>query len=210
MFDGGSRGNPGISGSGAYVTTTSYDECQLAVPGQDAATTALTSTNSSSSSASVTARHVVKARHYVGPKCTNNEAEYDGLCTGLAIAKEQVQDLIENRKNQHNNNGTGGDRLQLQLIIEGDSQLIIRQLTGVYACRHVKLKPLFAAAQTFVQEIQTLVLLQQQQQQQQQQQSVNNNNNNNNTNDHPPKSSTMIEVLYQHVLRGGNSVADGK
>jgi ribonuclease HI len=188
MFDGGSRGNPGIAGSGAYITTTTSNdfECTL-LPAPTAA--------------QVTTRHVVQARHYVGPNCTNNEAEYDGLCTGLAIALEQVQDLMKNKSGPHNATN-GGSRLRLQLIVEGDSQLIIRQLTGVYACKHVKLKPLHAAALTYVHEIQNLV-----QQQQQQQQPVNSNSNN--KNDHHPNSSTTVEVQYQHVLRAGNTVADG-
>jgi ribonuclease HI len=179
MFDGGSRGNPGIAGSGAFVTTTTWDDCTKSPPtGQVTATSA--------SASRVAERYVVKARQYVGPRCTNNEAEYNGLCTGLCIAWEQVQELMKSRKREQ-------DGFGLQLIVEGDSQLIIRQLTGVYACKHAKLKPMFAAAQGYVQEIRNLVL----------QQSDNKNKNNK---DHPQ---STIQVQYQHVLREGNSVADG-
>jgi ribonuclease HI len=180
MFDGGSRGNPGIAGSGTFVTTTTWDDCKKSPPtaGQVSATSA--------SASRVAERYVVKARQYVGPRCTNNEAEYNGLCTGLSIAWEQVQELMKSRKRKQ-------DGFCLQLIVEGDSQLIIRQLTGVYACKNAKLKPMFAAAQVYVQEIRNLVL----------QESDNKNENNKNQ----PQST--IRVQYQHVLREGNSVADG-
>jgi ribonuclease HI len=200
MFDGGSRGNPGIAGCGAFVTTTLWDDYEtLDTPPPPAGSRR----PATSSTMKVAQRHVVKARHYVGPKSTNNEAEYNGLCTGLCMAYEQVQDLLLNKNNKNNdalNDNAHASGLQrLQLIVEGDSQLIIRQLTGVYACKHEKLKPLFAAAQTYVQEMQNLVL---------QQQSNDQKKKKKRKNGHHPQSS-ILQVQYHHVLREGNSVADG-
>lgn len=57
---------------------------------------------------------------------TNNLAEYLGLLCGLKCARS-----------------LGIERL----IVEGDSQLIVRQLTGKYQCREASLKKFFNAAQ---------------------------------------------------------------
>jgi len=57
---------------------------------------------------------------------TNNEAEYEGLIIGM----ERAYDL-----------GT------CNLIIKGDSELVINQMNGVYKCKSINLKPLFARAE---------------------------------------------------------------
>lgn len=62
-FDGGSRGNPGLSGAGAHVVITKEQ---------------------AEGSAS---RQTVKVREYLGTKVTNNIAEYKGLVCGLKEAK---------------------------------------------------------------------------------------------------------------------------
>ena len=56
---------------------------------------------------------------------TNNEAEYEGLIIGM----ERAYDL-----------GT------CNLIIKGDSELVINQMNGVYKCKSINLKPLFTRA----------------------------------------------------------------
>jgi len=61
---------------------------------------------------------------YLG-RTTNNVAEYQGLLTGL----EEVLRL-------------GGKRLR----VESDSELMVRQLNGVYRVKHEKLIPLFQKA----------------------------------------------------------------
>lgn len=101
MFDGGSRGNPGIAGSGAAVTF-----------------------HSKSSS------RTVHLRHFVGNMATNNEAEYFGLVWGLRVALKM-----------HESMGS-----TLKILIQGDSQLIIKQLKGEYKCKNSKLRPFYDEA----------------------------------------------------------------
>jgi ribonuclease HI len=59
---------------------------------------------------------------YMGKHLTNNQAEYGGLIEGLKQCITMKLKSIE---------------------IQGDSQLIIRQVQGTYACRNEKLKPLY-------------------------------------------------------------------
>jgi ribonuclease HI len=81
--DGGSRGNPGPGGAGAYLTTAD-------------------------------AVMVGAYKKYLG-HVTNNEAEYMALILGLdEAAKAGAQDLE----------------------VRMDSELVVRQLTGVYKTRH--------------------------------------------------------------------------
>lgn len=56
---------------------------------------------------------------------TNNEAEYEAVIRGLAVARDAGV--------QH-------------LILRADSELLVRQLTGVYRVRHPRMQPLFAKA----------------------------------------------------------------
>eukprot|EP00667_Euglena_gracilis_P017269 EG_transcript_18175 len=70
---------------------------------------------------------------YVGPRNTNNEAEYEALLLGLRVLP-RIAAL-----------GRLSDPLT-HLTIEGDSQLIVRQLTGVYAVRQPRLRALHAEA----------------------------------------------------------------
>lgn len=72
----------------------------------------------------------------MGTSSTNNEAEYEGLISGLrfvhatlAKAKEQADDPID-----------------LRLIVQGDSDLAIKHLKKEYKCRSDKLKPLLKKA----------------------------------------------------------------
>lgn len=62
---------------------------------------------------------------FVGKKSTNNEAEYAGLILGL----EKALDM--NIKT---------------LFVNGDSQLVINQMTGKYKCNSPNLIPLYQAA----------------------------------------------------------------
>lgn len=89
QFDGGSRGNPGIAGSG----------CVLYQPNQ-----------------SVQATDSVFLQH-----ATNNVAEYTALLIGLRLAA------------QHGVN---------DLIIEGDSKLVVEQVKGAWKVNHPTLASL--------------------------------------------------------------------
>jgi ribonuclease HI len=95
QFDGGSRGNPGISGYG-YVLRNS------------------------------TGAKIYEAYGYL-QLATNNEAEYNGLLSGLRYAKKLG---INN------------------LSVEGDSLLVIRQMKGEYAVKANNLKPLHREAKS--------------------------------------------------------------
>lgn len=62
---------------------------------------------------------------FVGKKSTNNEAEYAGLILGL----EKALDMNITK-----------------LFVNGDSQLVINQMTGKYNCNSPNLMPLYKAA----------------------------------------------------------------
>ena len=89
-FDGGSRGNPGTSGSGMVL----FD--------------------------SESGLEVWSAFEYLG-ETTNNVAEYSALLSGLQFASAM------------------GIK---QLVAEGDSTLVVKQVTGEYAVKKDHLKPL--------------------------------------------------------------------
>jgi probable phosphoglycerate mutase len=102
--DGGSRGNPGISGYGLVV----YDSQNNVI---------------------------YQESKFLGIK-TNNEAEYGGLLAAL----EWIQ-----------KNKTVFDITQLNFF--ADSQLLVRQLQGIYKVKAPTLLPLFAKAQQLLIQI---------------------------------------------------------
>ncbi|CAM9349758.1 unnamed protein product [Chrysoparadoxa australica] len=96
-FDGGSRGNPGVSGAGAVIYRRKGDELTELWHGSI----------------------------WMGDGHTCNEAEYTGVIKGMEGAKQLgIKDLH----------------------VEGDSQLIVRQLNGAYKVNSARLKPLFNRA----------------------------------------------------------------
>lgn len=69
--------------------------------------------------------------HYLGDKYTNNEAEYRGLITGLQCARKLgVQNIV----------------------VQGDSQLILRQIVGEYKVKSVTLKAYYDEAVSLIPE----------------------------------------------------------
>ena len=72
---------------------------------------------------------------FVGKNSTNNEAEYAGLILGLEKALEM------NIKN---------------LLVNGDSQLVIHQMTGKYRCNSPNLIPLFQTAKKLEQKFENI------------------------------------------------------
>lgn len=97
--DGGSRGNPGISGYGLVI----YDDSNQKI--------------------------IYKESKFLGIK-TNNEAEYLGLIAALEwIDKNHLQFEIS------------------KVNFFADSQLLIRQLQGIYKVKSPNLSPLFIKAQ---------------------------------------------------------------
>jgi len=69
--------------------------------------------------------------HYLGDKYTNNEAEYRGLITGLQCARTLgVQNIV----------------------VQGDSQLILRQIVGEYKVKSATLKAYYDEAVSLIPE----------------------------------------------------------
>ncbi len=66
---------------------------------------------------------------YIGPRETNNEAEYMGLIIGLILC---VQNNIK------------------EVYVYGDSQLIIRQMIGQYQVKNKRMKELWSDAQSLL------------------------------------------------------------
>lgn len=100
QFDGGSRGNPGISGAGAVIYTNTGIELQ-------------------------------STSKFVGAKNTNNQAEYTGLIIGMELAKKHGYRKLE---------------------IQGDSKLVVNQVTGVFSCKSNNLKDLCDKAKSLIHE----------------------------------------------------------
>jgi ribonuclease HI len=67
---------------------------------------------------------ILEKAHFLG-KATNNEAEYNGLLAGLAAAKEKGAEEIE---------------------VTMDSELVVKQMQGLYAVKSPNLIPLYNEA----------------------------------------------------------------
>jgi ribonuclease HI len=144
-FDGGSRGNPGLAGSGAEVVFL-----------ENTTVAATTSTNrrqsSTPSSPSPIITQVLQERKkihvskYLGTNATNNQAEYHGVLAGLQRARNEILQLLSSED---------GIRYlwTIDLEVRGDSELIIRQLQGDYKCRHAQLQPLFQQVMECVEDL---------------------------------------------------------
>jgi ribonuclease HI len=79
------------------------------------------------------ARRKIHLRQYLGSGATNNEGEWTGALEGLKQTLEQVQKFKDRNENINP---------RVEVVVQGDSQLVIRQLDGTYQCRNAKLKPL--------------------------------------------------------------------
>ena len=123
-FDGGSRGNPGLAGSGAEVKV---QNC----------------------STSKTTTYLI--REYVGASETNNYAEYKGLIAGLHKAKTCIEQY-KNMKQTHTTTSTT-NRPLFHVQFYGDSKLVIEQLKGNWRCKHPNLQTLYQLCQKLIHEI---------------------------------------------------------
>lgn len=70
---------------------------------------------------------IIEGRYYVGGDCTNNVAEYFGLIGGLRALRSSAHRIGS-------------------LDIEGDSELVIKQMKDVYSVSSRRLRPLHAKA----------------------------------------------------------------
>jgi ribonuclease HI len=71
-------------------------------------------------------------------RTTNNVAEYTALVRGLDLVKSLAAARPE---------------LKSAVRVHSDSELLVRQIAGVYRVRDVKLQPLFVQAQTILNEL---------------------------------------------------------
>jgi len=128
QFDGGSRGNPGnVAGSGAVVTINNFEGT----------------------------RRVLHIRSYLNAEkdpnryFTNNQAEYDGVLAALRVAHQEVAALATAKDNLH-------AKFHIQLVLQGDSDLIIQQLKGNYQCRSSLLQGQYQLARRLLKDFETL------------------------------------------------------
>jgi len=138
-FDGGSRGNPGISGAGAHliVSTTSQSNPEVE---KDLVSSLMSTT--SAGSMEVTEK-VVNVRYYCGPRFTNNYAEYCGLREGLMQAKKIVDEFCSAiDRTSPCTSSKEEERYRIEVDVKGDSMLVVNQMNGKFACKAAKLKKL--------------------------------------------------------------------
>jgi ribonuclease HI len=123
-FDGGSRGNPGIGGAGAVIHCTWSPRGNDEVYGKE-----------------------VCLRKYLRQKVTCNQAEYQGVIRGL----EETVKLVRGFQEQCDVNDR--EHCQVRLLIQGDSKLVINQLSGDWNCKSANMKPLLAKAQRLLSDL---------------------------------------------------------
>ena len=105
---------------------------------------------------------------------TNNQAEYQGILSGLRIALQEQESYREQQ----------GQSLRTELIVQGDSNLIIQQVSGNWVCRHANLKPLYGQAMGLLERFR-------------------------NDHDNTQGDDNNGQVSMQHVSRLENEAADG-
>src|SRR5215217_7084312 len=105
IFDGGSKGNPGLGYSSYQITRASDGKSRL------------------------------RRLEYPGDQTTNNEAEYLTLINAL----EELAAGIEK---------AGHDPRAFSVEIQGDSQLVLKQVEGLWKVNEARLRPLRDKAQT--------------------------------------------------------------
>jgi ribonuclease HI len=125
MFDGGARGNPGIAGAGATITIV-VENNHICSSGNS--------------------RQTIHVRAFVGCNATNNQAEYQGIISGLDVTLDKLQILLAG----------ANENVAIKLVVQGDSKLIIQQLKGEYQVKSEKLKPLFQRTQSLLNQITSL------------------------------------------------------
>ena len=80
-------------------------------------------------------KEIWSVAHFVGSNNTNNEAEYTGLLVGLRRAVEMGM---------------------TDLLVRGDSQLIIRQMKSEYKVKSASLRPMYLEAVELAKSIETI------------------------------------------------------
>ena len=227
-FDGGSRGNPGIAGAGAEIIIRYIKVVEILVPSkQNGATSRKGTTNSKKEI--IERRKKIHYRYYLGghnQKFTNNQAEYQGVICGIRRViqelrryqneqRQQRQQLQQQQQRQQQQQDNYNDLsssssspynndviIPVNIVIQGDSKLIIQQLKGAYQCKSQNIIPYYNEYQDCMKEL--LLLM---------------DGKNTNTNNNKMKTKTKEEeiiimkinsITYEHVYRHDNKIADGK
>ena len=136
-FDGGSRGNPGIAGSGVLLKLTKIRQEPITYNVHPC-------------------REIIthKIRCYCGSNSTNNVAEYNGLLQGLKTLYTLVQDFLKEAvKKQSISPVTKGLHL-VEIQVYGDSKLVIDQIKGLMKVKNTTLQVLHASCMDIVRKLQ--------------------------------------------------------
>lgn len=112
-----------------------------------------------------------KIRKYLGLNETNNVAEYHGLLEGLKQAFCIIQGLISEKSSMISS---------INIIIQGDSNLIINQMKKIYQCKHIRLTPLYDECHHISTDIRDLC----------------------------QHHGLKVEMQYEHIFRDKNTQAD--
>jgi ribonuclease HI len=115
QFDGGSRGNPGFGGSGSVI----FENIDMIDPVvKNNRDDNINYDEGNESNLMKYSKEIWSGYHYLGDNITNNVAEYNGLIEGLrsAVSMEITS-----------------------LRIEGDSELIIKQILGLNKVKNLRL-----------------------------------------------------------------------
>ena len=166
MFDGGARGNPhGDAGSGTYILAQKFYSCNDTAKKKKNTTTQKAAKNE-------IVRSTAHIRTYLGlGLLTNNQAEYTGLVKGLRHISKAL----------HKNADKKQQLREVTIFVQGDSDLIIKQMNGIYACKSPKLKSYFGESKDLVAGIQKRC----------------------------KSLGTTCQIIFEHVYRKDNKIADG-
>jgi ribonuclease HI len=173
-FDGGSRGNPGVAGSGAHIVISrrvglrqhEQDDNQADddddqnddtnnAPGVRMATSTRTTTRRTV----VVSRSTIRLQRFLQGSQTNNQAEYWGLITALECVYEQLaqQEPFLKEEKETKNHPKYHPKLPwtVSLTIQGDSKLVVQQMNGAWKVGDI-LQPAYQTAQECLHRIQAL------------------------------------------------------
>jgi ribonuclease HI len=147
-FDGGSRGNPGHAGGGAVLTFNISHSSSGTASSTNASDS---STHSRNDGPTVEPITVWRGSFYFGDNMTNNAAEYSALIAGLnAVVDLKDRDIIRKVSRKCN---ISSDPTHSELIIKGDSLLVINQLNGDYQVKAPQLLSLYNESTALLKKI---------------------------------------------------------
>jgi ribonuclease HI len=179
MFDGGSRGNPnGHAGSGTHIVTRRFYNNNNENNNNNDNNDDNEKKKSKKKSKDIIHRDKLDIRSYLGfGLLTNNQAEYNGLVIGL----EQILQILQNDSSKRQEESS--KQRDVTIIIQGDSDLIIKQMNGLYQCKSPKLKSYFTKSLLLIQEIKKEIGIKRYQKD--------------------------YDITFEHVYRDYNKIADG-